>query len=207
MPRKGEIIWSTILIIGLSLLALIPFTFYLINSLGPSTINEISLAKIIGEFKDLTTNQSIKLQIKVGPNGGCISSNITEIINCNSHIPYKPFVEEESNLHFNESIISIFPITIGKALVLNHVTTALMGLSVLAVLIDILVLHGGISFAIVYFTIFFMWITFIFESIYVSLLHKRLDKLNLEGWEFKMGEGYWFILAATVIPLGELGNI
>mgnify|MGYP004723006267 CR=1 FL=1 len=55
----------------------IPFSFYLINSHGPTQIHGLSLAKITGQVIDSTTNQSVKLKIRVGPSGGCIWSNIT----------------------------------------------------------------------------------------------------------------------------------
>ncbi|WWC65738.1 uncharacterized protein I303_108360 [Kwoniella dejecticola CBS 10117] len=197
MSRKGDAIWKTFLALGISIVALIPFTFYLINSLGPVSIHSLSLAKITGEFIDETTNQSTLIRVRVGPSGGCVWSNITDTTTCTAHLPYKPS-SEALHLAANETISSAFPIAMGRALALNHVTTALMGLSILAVAIDCLVLHGGISLAIVYFTIFFMWITFILETVYVSTLHKRLDHLHNDQWKFNHGEGYWFILAATI---------
>ncbi|WWC95723.1 hypothetical protein V866_002589 [Kwoniella sp. B9012] len=203
MGRSGNVFWGILVFGGLTILALIPFTFYFINSLSPTIIHGLSLAKVTGEFVEASTNQAIKVRVRVGPSGGCVWSNLTESISCVSHIPYKP-TPETIHLPNNESITSCFPIALGKALALNHVTTALMGLSILAILVDSLILQGGISLAIVYLMVLFMWITFILETIYISVLHKRLDKINQGdnengNWEYKVGEGYWFVLAATIL--------
>ncbi|OCF40665.1 hypothetical protein I317_05514 [Kwoniella heveanensis CBS 569] len=85
----------------------------------------------------------------------------------------------------------------GRALALNHVMTALCGLSLLAVLLDILVLHGGVSYILVQLAVIMMWITFVFETTYISVLHKRLNDNN-SGFEYHIGPAYWMILAATI---------
>ncbi|WRT69801.1 uncharacterized protein IL334_006792 [Kwoniella shivajii] len=201
MGRRGSTAYSVVIAICISCLALVPFTFFLINSLAPTHIPTISLAKITGKVVDPSTSEVVQVVVKVGPSGGCIWTNITndDDSRCISHIPFKPTSEQ---LHLegqhNENITSCFPVALGKALALNHVVTALMGISILAVLVDLMVLEGGASLAIIHFTVLFMWLTFILETVYISLLHKRLEDHDTE-WEYQVGQGYWMILAATLL--------
>ncbi|WVW87033.1 hypothetical protein I302_109089 [Kwoniella bestiolae CBS 10118] len=205
MARGGNAFWIFIVFGSLTIVALIPLTFYLISSLSPNIIHILSLAKVTGEFIDPSSNVSTKAEVRVGPAGGCVWSNVTQSTKCIAQIPFQPSPELLHLPANNTDIASCFPVGLGRALALNHVTTALMGLSILAVLIDCLILRGGISLAIVYLTIFIMWITFILETVYISVIHHRLDKYNDhhegtgEEWEYKVGEAYWFVLAATIL--------
>ncbi|WVF68392.1 hypothetical protein IAT40_003157 [Kwoniella sp. CBS 6097] len=197
MHRRNNSLWVVLLIGGLTCLAFIPLTFYLVVSLSPVQIHGLSLARVTGDVLDPATNISVPVKVTVGPSGGCMWYNTTGApTRCIAKIP---FVPEAEVLHLpsNQTLTKSFPIAMGKALALNHVMTALCGVCLLAALVDILVLKGGACFILIQLAVLMMWITFVFETTYISVLHKRLDD-NESGFEYHIGPGYWMILAVTI---------
>ncbi|WVR07961.1 hypothetical protein IAU60_005004 [Kwoniella sp. DSM 27419] len=186
-----------------SLLAIIttglPFVFNLVVSLSPGVIHTLSLARVTGHVPDGLTNTSLPVMISVGPTGGCMWFNATggPPTRCIAH---QPFIPDSGVLQLpsNQTVIGAFPVTLGRALVMNHVVVGLMGLSIVVALVDMLVLNGGISLIIVYFTILLMWITFILETTYIGVLHHRLDS-HQTGFDYHIGPGYWLILVSVLI--------
>ncbi|WVQ95941.1 hypothetical protein IAU59_003040 [Kwoniella sp. CBS 9459] len=210
MRQRSRDVWSVVLVTGLACLACVPFTFYLVASLSPVQIHALSLSRVTGEVHDPTTNVSVPIKVTVGPSGGCMWYNTTGApTRCIAKIP---FVPDADLLHLpsNQTLTKSFPIAMGRALALNHVMTILCGLSLLAVLVDVLVLHGGACLVVIYLTVIMMWITFILETIYISVLHKRLDDNN-SGFDYHVGPAYWMILAATItvslLMCGDNGSV
>ncbi|WWD04493.1 hypothetical protein V865_002563 [Kwoniella europaea PYCC6329] len=196
--RKYDILIITLVSIGAAIVILFPFVSFLLVSLSPYYLPGLDIARIEGKYFDVANNHSIDVKISVGPSGGCMWFNDTTP-KCSTKIPYVPNAEH-LHLQPNSNLTSIFPIAMGRVLALNHVMVGLMGLSMIAVLLDILVLKGGISLFIIYFTGFMLWLVYFLESTYIGTMSNRLDDIyEAKEWEYHTGGGFIMISVSVFV--------
>ncbi|WVW87034.1 hypothetical protein I302_109090 [Kwoniella bestiolae CBS 10118] len=191
--RKYETLLLFLLFTGIAIVVLFPFVSFILVSLSPYYIPGLDMARVEGKYYDAPNNVTFDVKISVGPSGGCMWFNSSEP-QCSTKIPYVPNAEY---LHLgpNSNLTSVFPIAMGRALALNHVIVGLMGLSMIAVLMDIL-----ISIFIIYFTAFMLWLVYFLESTYIGTLSNRLDDIyENKEWEYNTGGGFIMISVSVFV--------
>ncbi|WWC73788.1 uncharacterized protein I206_107760 [Kwoniella pini CBS 10737] len=196
--RKWDSVTLGFMIIAGVGVFLVPFSFFLVVSLSPRFIHTLSLARVKGNVFDNVTQSTVKVEITVGPSGGCMWYNSSTPI-CSAKIPYVPSAEY---LHLppNQNLTSIFPIAMGRALPMNHVMVILMGLCLIVAILDVFLFEGGIAWIIISFSSIMLWIVYFLESAYIKLLNTRIGNIyEHDSWEYHTGNGYILVTVATFV--------
>lgn len=113
----------------------------------------------------------------------------------------------EIQLPSNQTLVSSFPVAMGRALALNHLTTALTGLAIVFMFLCIKADDGWSYWSkkLASWANFVGWLAFWFDLAYVVVLRDRINK-NDTGFDFQVGNAFWLMLY-TALHTGFLSYL